>query len=225
MVCNTEEECKAWTYRSKDGWCWLRSAEGNHIADGTYTSGAKPEGAPVEEARFLYGFNLPSASYRNMRLKPDDPGMCEHVCNTEEKCLSWTSRPSDGHCWLRSGYGDPIKDGTYTSGKKPEGRPVEEPEYLFGQNLPAVSYRNFDLPQHDPSLCLEICDREEQCFSWTYRFHDGWCWLRSGFGVPNIDGTYTSGKKTDPMKRCVLFFSQCNYSGEQYSFCENSPKL
>ncbi len=72
--------------------------------------------------------------------------------------------------------------------------------YEYNIDRPGYDYRNFDLPENDPSLCKQACDSDPKCKAWTF-VKPGYqgpyprCWLK--YTVPGpVQNKYTvSGVK------------------------------
>jgi hypothetical protein len=67
-----------------------------------------------------------------------------------------------------------------------------------GIDRPGSDYKNFDIAQADPNLCLASCSGEGQCKAWTYvnpgvQGPQARCWLKTSIPSPTANGCCDSG--------------------------------
>ena len=71
---------------------------------------------------------------------------------------------------------------------------------LSDMDRPGNNYRNFDLPQPDPNLCLEACQKESRCKAFTYvkpgvQGRSARCWLKDAVPPEKPSDCCVSGVK------------------------------
>jgi len=71
---------------------------------------------------------------------------------------------------------------------------------LSDTDRPGNNYRNFDLPQPDPNLCLEACQKDPRCKAFTYvkpgvQGPKARCWLKDAVSPEKPSGCCISGVK------------------------------
>lgn len=115
--CGATSNCKFWTLRKKDNYCWIKSSnEGSKILKG-FISGSKycaenlSTGCVKENNIDYYG-----RSINDMKKTSEEE--CVNWCGAEATCKFWVFRKSDKWCWLKKSNADRRSDGRIKSGSK-----------------------------------------------------------------------------------------------------------
>ena len=109
-------------------------------------------------------------------------------------CVNPGVQGVQARCWLKSSVPSAVASTCCVSG-------VKAAEY--STDRPGSDYRDFDLAQTHPNLCLTSCASEGQCRAWTYvnpgvQGEQARCWLKSSVPLAVASSCCVSGVQGAP---------------------------
>lgn len=124
QACNSEGQCKAWTFvrpgvQASSAICWLKSSVPAATPDDCCVSGFKQ----ISAGSFENNRDRAGMDYKNFDLAAANPQLCETACENEGQCRAWTyvkpglQGPAP-RCWLKSGVPAAVVNNCCVSGVK-----------------------------------------------------------------------------------------------------------
>jgi hypothetical protein len=171
-ACLGQANCRAWTYvkpgvQGPAPRCYLKNPTPVAVNDNCCVSGVKPNVTVPAGAQA--GKNRPGADYAVSNVA--GPTACRNACDGQANCQAWswaypTVEAASGRCHLKNGVPASVNSVGYISGVK-LADPVP-PGANNNRNRPGSNISNFALAAPDANLCLDACDANPSCQSWTY---------------------------------------------------------
>ena len=156
--------------------------------------------------------NRGGIDYSNFNLSSALPDLCLAACAKDSKCKAYTYvkpgiQGAQAKCWLKSGRPTASSDTNCTSGIKTDKVTVSSETNI---NRGGSDYKNFNLSQALPDLCLAACAKEANCKAYTYvkpgvQGAQAKCWLKSGVPAASSSTNCVSGVKTVALEQARSF--------------------
>jgi PAN domain/TIR domain len=227
-ACRADTHCSAWTYTQPNASgssarCSLKAVIPEQFADVCCTSGIErepppelrvPPPVPADVSGALAGIELEGATYRHFEGDDATPEGCQAACHADGQCLAWDYvRPgiynADSHCFLKNNKSVQISSPCCIAGLERQtaavpaaasasAAPAIGSAPMVNTDLHGASYRNFELPSDNATLCQSACKADTQCLAWT-AVHPGLqgpnarCWLKNSVPPPTANSCCTSG--------------------------------
>lgn len=174
--------------------------------DGSFVLAQAGQMSPME-----WSTDRPGLDYTSFEQPVDDPAYCGNACARDPQCMAWTYvRPYTiqgpyPRCWLKYAIPQPQPNPCCVSGTKLTRQPRRESgmgPMEWDTNRAGADYHSFNLPNDNPGLCQDECQRDQRCRAWTYvrpGVQGPWprCWLKGAVPPARRDPCCVSGTKLD----------------------------
>lgn len=161
QVCQRDGRCRAFTWVTATGACWLKDGVPDLVPGAGLVSGLPAVLEP--------GLNRSGLDYRNLTVTRAEE--CAATCARDTACKAWTFI-NGGSCWLKNGVPSATDRADCTSG-------VIDRSFERSYNRGGADIAS--LATSSARLCAAACARNEGCkaFTWTSLFGTN-CWLKGG---------------------------------------------
>jgi V8-like Glu-specific endopeptidase len=167
--------CKAFTYVTSTGVCWLKSTTPGASACSVCKSGNR-RGLERDT-------NRPGSDYATA-ITPS-ANACARQCAQEDRCLAFAWQAASNTCWLK----DAVPAAGYSSGITSGVRRGWD----VNTNRAGSDFHSFVLSDPQPERCQAACERDSRCMAWTLTTGpsngENRCWLKNAIPA----GYYAAG--------------------------------
>ncbi|KAL5262493.1 hypothetical protein ACHWQZ_G008030 [Mnemiopsis leidyi] len=190
-ACGDAADCKSFTLRKSDNYCWLKTKFGGQIGpspnDALISRNMECDTSELDLSCARDGKDFWGADLRNYRSTSIQE--CARACRMAQDCQSFTLRKSDNYCWLKTKRGG-------QSGPSPNGALISmniDCSPVFDKSSRTCAMDNFDFWGADLRNfgsagyedCNQSCFDAADCQSFTLRKSDNYCWLKTRAGGQN----------------------------------------
>ena len=191
IACGDAADCKSFTLRKSDNYCWLKTKYGGAVGpspnNALISRNMKCDTSALDLSCARDGKDFWGADLRN--FKSTSLKECARVCRMAEDCQSLTLRKSDNYCWLKKKRGG-------QSGPSPNAALISmniDCSQKFDASNRACVKDNFDFWGADLRNfksagyedCNQSCFDAADCKSFTLKKSDNYCWLKTKAGGQN----------------------------------------
>jgi hypothetical protein len=204
-ACSRENRCRAYTYDTRNGECFLKDRVNKAQRNGVMVTGVKedkpyPDGGGRGRLTEEVGQDRRGDDYTSFRARDLDD--CQRSCRQEDRCQAYTFLRSSRECFLKSRVNSAQRNGDAVTGYKTDrpypgdggggsggGRLTEE----TGQDRRGNDYDSFRV--RDLNDCQRECRQDDRCRAYTFLRSSRECFLNDRFNSAQRSGDAVTGYK------------------------------
>lgn len=201
--CAREDRCRAYTFDTRNGECYLKDRVNKAQRNGVMVTGVKedkpyPDGGGRGRLTEEEGQDRRGNDYTSFRAR--DLEDCQRSCRQEDRCQAYTFIRSSRECFLKDRVNNPQRNGGAVTGYKtdrpfPDGDGGRGLTEEAGQDRRGSDYDSFRV--RDLSDCQRECRQDDRCRAYTFIRSSRECFLKDRVNSAQRNGDAVTGYKTD----------------------------
>ena len=194
--CRDDRRCRAYTYDTRDGTCYLKDRVNYSQRNDAMVTGYKQEGGGDSERGLTEerGYDRRGSDYTSFRAR--DLSDCKRACRKDGRCRAYTYDTRNDACYLKDRMNSPQRNDAMVTGYKSEdsgdfGGLTEERGYdRRGNDYTSFRARNL-------ADCKGACRKDGRCRAYTYNTRNDACYLKDRVNSSQRNDAMVTGYKRD----------------------------